>query len=342
MITLDEALRNSIAGVRPALAFGPEAEQDPAAWQRRLRARLCRHLRIQPAPGAEPAVEELEREPADGYTRRRIHLEAHDGVALPCYVLVPDGLEGRGPACIALHGHGPGKIIPVGIARNDHDRDLIAGERDYAVQAVRRGMIAIAPDMRGFGELMLEEDRDAEGRNGCYTLAARLVHSGGTLLGQRVLDVMRCVDYLRARPDVDPDRIVATGNSGGGTATLFASAVDTRIAAAAPSCHLCTFRASILSIHHCICNFVPGLLETAEMADVGGLIAPRPLLVIAGEEDPIFPIAGVREAFAALRPIYRAFEAEDRLELFVGPGGHRYYADRVWDFFEQQLAAAGS
>lgn len=337
MLTINETMKRAVDSVQPALAFDRVGAADPAAWRRKLRRRLLETLRIAPRPGPAPAVEEQGCEQMDGYRRHKILIENREGAGIPCYVLVPDGLKRRAPACLAVHGHGPGKRLPVGIGLTDDERRLIAEDRDYAVQAVRRGMIALAPDMRGFGEFMLKEDETGQGRNGCYQLACRLSQLGKTLLGERVLDLMRCVDYLAARPDVHPRRIVMTGNSGGGTATLFTMAVDRRIAAAAPSCYFCTFRDSILAMFHCLCNFVPGLSEVAEMADIAGLFAPRPLLVIAGRDDGIFPLRGVEEAFARLAAIYEALGARDRLELFVGPGGHRFYRDRVWDFFMEHL-----
>ena len=85
-------------------------------------------------------------------------------------------------------------------------------------------------------------------------------------------------------------RVGCMGISGGGTVTLFATALEPRIRAAMVSGYLNTFRDSIGSLAHCIDNYVPGILNWAEMHDVAGLIAPRPLFVESGEKDNIFPI----------------------------------------------------
>jgi predicted peptidase len=192
--------------------------------------------------------------------------------------------------------------------------------------------------MRGFGELMLEDDLEADRGNSCQQLSQRAMMAGKTLLGMRVLDSMCWYDYLDACDDVDSDNILITGQSGGGTGTLFSAAVDERFSQAAPSCYFCTFRDSILAMMHCTCNYAPGLLSLCEMYDVAGLIAPRPMHIIAGQEDQIFPIEGVRRAYETLQAIYAAFNAEDSLELHVGEEGHRFYADRVWDFFEENMS----
>lgn len=64
-------------------------------------------------------------------------------------------------------------------------------------------------------------------------------HAGRSMLlvGQsatrmQVWDAVRSLDVLCSHPLVDTGRIGATGQSGGGTATMFVSAVDDRIAAA--------------------------------------------------------------------------------------------------------------
>ncbi len=65
--------------------------------------------------------------------------------------------------------------------------------------------------------------------------------------------------------------------------------------------YYCTFKDSIYSIYHCLCNCVPNMLDWGEMREIAALIAPRPLLVISGKQDAIFPIKATRRAYAELR-----------------------------------------
>src|SRR5690606_1498519 len=102
---------------------------------------------------------------------------------------------------------------------------------------------------------------------------------GKTLLGMRVWDAMRAIDVLQSLPGVAADRIGCIGISGGGTTTLFTSALDTRVKAAVIASYLNTFRESILAVRHCECNYVPGILRYAEMPDIACAIAPRALFV---------------------------------------------------------------
>ena len=139
------------------------------------------------------------------------------------------------------------------------------------------------------------------------------------------------------RDDVDWSRIGIMGNSGGGTISLFSAALLPRITHAMPSCYFNTFRDSLMSIYHCADNYVPGLLRYAEMSDVMGLFAPRPVVLVCGAEDPIFPVEATRRAFSDLQKIYRAAGAPDSCHLIVGKGGHRFYADDAWPVMLQEL-----
>lgn len=73
------------------------------------------------------------------------------------------------------------------------------------------------------------------------------------------------------------------------------------------------------------------------MGDLGGLIAPRPLVVVCGVEDKIFPINGVEESFALIQKAYAELGAEDRCHLVKGAEGHRFYPDDAWPVMKAEL-----
>jgi hypothetical protein len=204
---------------------------------------------------------------------------------------------------------------------------------------MRRGVAALCIEQRSFGERR-EQVQKRVSQHGCHDATMQALMLGRTLIGERVFDVDRGIDYLESRGDADMTRLGVMGNSGGGTISLFAAALLPRIRFAMPSCYFCTFRDSIMSIYHCADNYLPGLLRHAEMADVMGLFAPRPVVLVAGSKDEIFPIGGVRRAFRHLRSIYRAAGAEDRCHLVVGPEGHRFYADLAWPRMLKEMTGA--
>jgi hypothetical protein len=81
---------------------------------------------------------------------------------------------------------------------------------------------------------------------------------------------------------------------------------------------------------HCVCNYVPGLLPVAEMGDIAGLIAPKPLVIVSGREDGIFPLHAAESEFERVRDIYQTMGASDRCHHVIGDGGHRFYANEAW------------
>ncbi|MGB9457129.1 MAG: hypothetical protein WCB12_13865 [Bryobacteraceae bacterium] len=105
------------------------------------------------------------------------------------------------------------------------------------------------------------------------------------------------------------------------------------------SSYLNTFRASIMSVSHCIDNYVPGILNWAEMYDVAGLVAPRALFAEGGLRDTIFPIAATRSSFDRVKNIYQVFGAADHagLEIFDGP--HGFSGKLGLPFLAKHLAA---
>ena len=71
------------------------------------------------------------------------------------------------------------------------------------------------------------------------------------------------------------------------------------------------------------------------MGDLSGLIAPRPLVIVAGKEDKIFPIEGVKECYETAKRFYKLAGAKDKCRLVIGDGGHRFYADDSWPVFRE-------
>lgn len=324
-------------------AFRAETKEGWAAWREAFRPRLQEALGLNniALPERPLKAEQAASTDEGDYVRESWHLWTEPTVPLPFYLLRPKAAladtKKALPLVLTPHGHNHPHIY-VGIAENEHERESIeAGERDIAVQAVHEGYLVIAPTTRGFGETRTARDKAEDVLHSCRTQLLHDLLVGRTPIGDRVWDISRLIDWALATQDVDPDRIAITGNSGGGTVSLFAAACDTRISVAVPSSYFCTFEGSIGSIHHCECNYVPGILRLGEMYDVAGLTAPRPFCAIAGKDDPIFPIEHVRYAFEKLKRIYAVAGVPERCELYVGNEGHRYYKAGAWPFIRKHF-----
>src|SRR5947199_4179125 len=121
-------------------------------------------------------------------------------------------------------------------------------------------------------------------------------------------------------------------------ATRFAGAVDVRMQASLVSSYLNTCRDCVMSVSHCIDNYVPGILNWAEMYDVAGLIAPRPLFAESGERDDIFPIAASRASFARVKKVYEVFGAGEKTAQETFDDAHSFYGKKGLPFLKRHLA----
>jgi dienelactone hydrolase len=325
------------------LAFRADTKAEATVWQTTLRQRLTALLGGFPDHTTDLDAHIFERVEEENYTRELVVFQSQPGEYVPCYVLLPREASAPLHPVIALHGHGPGGARPlIGLAPNQVEAEsLRAQNNDYAHQLARRGFAVFAPIQRGFAERMEDPPlRDKSGtvwQSSCRAVAANALLLGRTLLGLRVWDALRLIDYIRARPEPLSDAIGCVGLSGGGTVALFTAALDERIASVVVSGYFNTFRDSIMAIDHCLCNYVPGILQYAEMADIGGLIAPRPLLIESGERDPIFPIAATRRALEELRQIYAIFDASERLDADFFEGEHRWSGAKAYDWLGRWL-----
>ena len=319
--------RDIIANTTPSLRYG--GEKPFSEWQNEARAALRKLLRLDAIKKSENTnftVEYVKEE--DEYTEYRFTLESEPGYVFPSVLRVPRGKAGKLPTIVCLQGHSTGFHISLGKPIFERDiKSIQGGDRDFCVRAIKEGFACVAVEMRNFGECGGLET----GGPDCHVSSMNAIINGRTTIGERVHDISTVIDALIENFDfVDTDRIMCMGNSGGGTATFYAAAIDERISLAMPSCAVCTYKDSIAAMKHCVCNFIPDIANYFDMGDIGGLIAPRKLVVVNGIADDIFPDAGVRESFDIIKSLYSAAGVPDYCALVTGPEGHRFYADAAW------------
>ena len=160
-------------------------------------------------------------------------------------------------------------------------------------------------------------------------------------MGERLWDVMRCVDYLVSLPEVDSSRIGCAGLSLGGEMAMWLGAMDERIAATVSSGFL-TFMDQ-MEQNHCMCWKFEGLREVADYPDLYSLIAPRPLLCQNGlQEDPTqFYVPLARRAMEEVKVIYGDFGRPDLATLDVHEGGHEINLPALLGFLGEHLPDPG-
>lgn len=286
----EELMRN----ISPQLAY--KQGEEFKAWQEKARNTLEKLLGL-PLDKTEPNVRiEYEKE-TEEFVEKRFIFISEGNVDIPCHLLIPrsDKAVDKAsyPLVICLQGHSKGMHISLARPKYLGDEESIAGDRDFAIQAVREGYAALVIEQRCFGE----RGGTPDGPN-CYQSTMSALLLGRTTIGERVWDVSRAIDVVEKYfPEIDSTRI--------GT------------------------------LYHCSCNYIPGIYKYFEMGDLVGLIAPRPLIVVAGREDNIFPIEGVQKSFEQIQELYKLAGAADNCRLIIGEGGHRFYAKESWPVFRE-------
>jgi dienelactone hydrolase len=322
------------------LTFRAQNRKQAEAWQRQLRAKLTELVGGFPAQRAALRPQTLDARDFPAYRREKFVFESRPGLQVLGYLLTPRDSAPPHPAMICLPGHGRGVDDIVGIDAQGRERaDKPGYQHDFALQVVEHGMAAVAIEPLAFGcrRDPVTRKKGAEA-TACQPSAGAALLLGQTMVGWRVYDVMRAIDWIETRKELDARRVGCVGISGGGTVTTFAAALEPRIRAAMISGYLNTFRDSVLSLSHCIDNYVPGILNWAEMYDVAGLIAPRPLFVESGMKDDIFPVEASKASFARVSKVYEVFDAAQMAQQEVFNDIHSFYGVQGLPFLAKHLA----
>jgi dienelactone hydrolase len=340
-------LQGLLANGQHKCAFRADYPGGLDAWQKQARPILHRLVglnKISEQVGRhETGVELTQTDDLGEYTRQKWWIETEPHVRIKFWLLKP---KQRGPFPLAIfpHGHDSrGYDTSAGVYHDKAHRDrTLDGDRDVAVQAVKRGFLAIAPATRGLADGGLPDPKDRHGNRGCRAQVMHCLLAGRTAIGERVWDLQRIIDWAATLEDVDATRVLMMGNSGGGVATFYAAACDERITVAVPSCSFTTYTSPNGYIYLCDCNIVPGILEFGETWDVAGLIAPRYLLAVNGRKDALHSAADVNRAASRTQAIYAAAAFPDRFAHRWGDQGHRFYKDLMWDFVADALRKSDS
>lgn len=250
----------------------------------------------------------------DGYRIEKVVYESRPGFHVTGALYLPD-LPYPVPGVLCPHGHWPDGRYNPEVQRR-------------CVGLARRGYVALSIDKVGY------QDREAQDHRSRIGLL-----SGLTTQAIQVYDNQRGIDLLCNRPEVLADRIGCTGCSGGGNQTMYVSALDSRIQAAAPVCSV-EMGESYLHKRFCTCEIVPGLLRHFDLPDICGLIAPRALLLVHGTLDGSFRVDSARKAFRAIQRIYADLGCPERVAHLISYDKHNYNAEMraaVYDFFDLHL-----
>lgn len=269
-----------------------------------VRKHLLHSLGLDPLPARSPLNARITgRKEYDDYILENIVFESRPFFYVTANLYIPKGFSLPAPGVLFAMGHA------VELSKASEYQRL-------SLLLVKNGYVVLAWDPIGQGERMIPGNE--------HWLGFRGFMVNQCLNGFMVWDAMRALDYLLTRSEVDSARIGCTGYSGGGTQTLYLSALDPRISAAVPGRFMNSYEAFITAGVHCVDNHVPGVIQYARESDIAALVAPRAFVSVAGTYDWIFPIWGTRNSHAKLDKLYALLGIPDQVMLSEYEGGHGY------------------
>jgi len=334
--TLQPHLDNLYESSPRKFAFSARTLKDYSIWQADFRAELTRLLGLENHPLASLVAERIQIIDRGSYIEEKLSLDVGEGVLAPIYLLTPKHEPPYKPILV-FHGHDLSAQYCLGNYPDEETARInLATDNNYAKALVEAGYLVCVVEQRGMGERLSDVVLDVFSHSSCRQLSFFYQLHGRTLLGERVWDGMCAATWLLSRDDLTGG-LGCTGHSGGGTTTLFLSALDERIKSVVVSGYLNSFRGSILAMNHCECNYVSHILELAEMGDVAALIAPRPFCAINGEKDDIYPVKFAHEQFETVRRAYELHNADNACKLHIHPGEHGYNNPMSQSWFSEWM-----
>jgi len=273
----------------------------------------------------------------DAYKIENVIFESRPGFLVTANLYVPKGRKFPLPGVVGSCGHSVnGKAAEA--------------YQSFAQGLARQGYVVLIFDPIGQGE-RLQYPNDDHGKSevgagvGEHLLCGNQQFLIGEFFGSwRAWDGMRALDYLLTREEVDPKHVGLTGNSGGGTMTMWLCGVEPRWTMAAPSCAVTTFRRNFDNELPADTEQMPplALKQGLEHGDFLSAMAPKPVIILAAEKD-FFDVRGSIETYERLRPLWRLLGAEQNLRLDIGPNEHGYTQpnrEAMYGFFNEQTRIA--
>jgi cephalosporin-C deacetylase-like acetyl esterase len=253
----------------------------------------------------------------DAYQIEKVIFESRPNFPVTANLYVPRNRKGPAPGVVGVCGHSAN-----GKAAEPY--------QSFAQGLARLGYVCLIIDPIGQGERLQYVTPEWKPRRGTGTSEHLYAGNQQFLVGEffgawRAWDGMRALDYLLTRPEVDPNNVGVTGNSGGGTMTTWLCGVDRRWTMAAPGCFVTTFRRNLENELPADTEQCPphALALGLDHSDFIAAMAPKPV-VLLGKEKDFFDARGIEEAHRRLEHLYGLLGAQENMSLFEGPTYHGY------------------
>ncbi len=292
-----------------------------AEWEKRraeLRSQILMSAGLDILPDRTPLTPRIFGKLDRGdYSIEKVLIQTMPGYWLGGNLYRPLGKQGKFPGIVSPHGH-----WKKGRLENTETGSIPA----RGISLARQGFVVFTYDMVGYNDTK-QTSHDFAG-------PAEQLWAFGPL-GLQLWNSIRALDFVQALPDVDSTRLAATGASGGATQTFLLSAVDDRVKFSSPVNMI-----SAIMQGGSPCENAPGLRVGAINVEIGAMMAPRPMLMVAATGD--WTKNTPREEYPAIRGIYKLYDAEPNLEMIQITAPHNYNKDSreaVYQFFGKKILA---
>jgi dienelactone hydrolase len=210
-------------------------------------------------------------------------------------------------------------------------------------ELAKRGYVVMSFDALGWG------DRSVAGwkTDSQQALASNLFNLGTSYAAIIAQEDLRASEFLASMPEVNKKQVAAVGFSMGAFRAWQLAALSDSITATVADCWMATMQGLMVPGNNQLKGssaytmLHPGIAKYLDYPDVAGLAAPKPMLVFAGEKDPLFPVASAQQAFDKMHKIWDANKAGDKLETRVWPGlAHTYVQEMQeasFDWLDKQF-----
>ncbi len=328
------------------MAWGNSPIKNFKKWKKAARAKVFECMMTPPKAAAAWDMEVLGEEQREGYKAQKIAFNINAYSRITAYLLIPDGGAGRFPAVVALHDHGAhlfiGKekmIRPFFIASEEQDADgKISEKKKAANQEVlddadawvnqlyegqyvgdylaKHSYVVLSIDAPMWGERGRKEGVD---RNKYDLIAGNMMMLGRDLSAFMTYDDIASTEFLASLPMVDAKRIGCVGCSMGAYRSWMLSALSDRIKTGASICWMITTDAQLTrrfgrKENGGFANCIPGLRQYLDYPHIASLACPKPMLFINGTKDKLFPVPGVKDAFAEMHKVWKSQGADNLLD----------------------------
>ncbi len=242
----------------------------------------------------------------DGYVVEKIAFESLPKVYVTANLYMPTNRDGPVPGVIYVCGHG---YSPHGAKTSYQRHGHTLARHGYAAMVIDPIQIAETAALH-HGVLNQE----------MYEWYTRAYSPAGV----EVWNVIRALDYLETRSEIDADKFAITGRSGGAAMSWFSASVEPRLKVAIPIMGIATYAVTVpdnTQQRHCDCMY-PVNFRGHDLMDLASLIAPRPLLTAHGRLDPLFPVAGYEQVDATMSSLYASYGVPEKFSNIVVETGH--------------------